>query len=112
MSTDKIRECIEACIRCAHACEHCAQSCLSESDVTPMAACIRIDRDCAEMCWSAAAFMSRGSLFIEDVCDVCAKICDACAAECGKHDMEHCQKCAEACQRCAQECRAMVGVHA
>jgi hypothetical protein len=74
-----------------------------------MAACIRLDRDCAEICWGAAAFMSRGSQFAADLCRVCAEVCDACGAECANHQVEHCQRCAEACRRCAEECRQMPG---
>jgi hypothetical protein len=74
-----------------------------------MAECIRLDKDCAEICWLAAAYMSRGSQFLRDICRICAEICEACGAECRKHQAEHCQRCAEACEQCAQECRSMAG---
>lgn len=98
---------IEACVRCAQECEHCADACLKEDDLRSLAECIRLDRDCAEVCWLAAAFMSRGSPFIEDICRVCAEICGACAEECSHHDHDHCRRCAEACHECAEECRQM-----
>ena len=63
MAHQQHQSCIEACVRCAQECEHCADACLSEADVQAMAECIRLDRDCAEACWLAAAFMSRGSRF-------------------------------------------------
>lgn len=107
MPTAKFTSCIEACVKCAQACEHCANSCLSEQDVQMMAECIRGDRDCAEICWTAAGWMSRGSTFAADLCRVCAEVCDACAEECAKHKKEHCQRCAEACRACAEECRKM-----
>jgi hypothetical protein len=64
------QSCIEACIRCAQECEHCANACLSEQDVKKMAECIRLDKDCAEVCWSAAAFMSRDSRFMQHICRI------------------------------------------
>lgn len=112
MAHEEFRSCIEACIRCAQACEHCGNACLSESDVSQMAECIRLDKDCAEMCWTAAAYMSRDSRFARDICRVCAEICEACAAECRQHEAEHCQRCAEACEQCAAECRQMAGATA
>lgn len=101
--------CIKACEECAEACEHCATACLGEGDVKMMAECIRLDRDCAAICWLTAGFMSRGSKFATALCRVCADICEACGAECAKHKHAHCQQCAEACQRCAAECRKMAG---
>lgn len=77
-----------------------------------MAECIRLDKDCAEICWTAAGMMSRGSQFAQDICRICAEICEACAAECGKHKADHCQQCAEACRKCAEECRRMAGAAA
>ncbi|MGN6546412.1 MAG: four-helix bundle copper-binding protein [Aureliella sp.] len=107
MTHQEFQSCIQACIECAQACEHCATACLSERDVAKMAPCIRLDRDCAGMCWQAAAFMSRDSQFAQELCRVCADVCEACGAECRKHKMDHCQRCADACERCAEECRRM-----
>ena len=112
MPTSAHQACIDACIRCAQACENCHDACLQEKDVAKMAECIRLDKDCSEICWTAAAFMSRGSRFMQDLCRVCAEICEACGAECRKHKMDHCQQCADACDRCAEECRRMAGAAA
>jgi hypothetical protein len=98
---------INACVRCAQECEHCADACLNEPDVKEMAECIRLDRDCAQICWAAAGYLSRGSEFMNDICRVCAEVCSACGAECERHVYEHCQPCAEACRRCAEACRTM-----
>ncbi|MHB8865566.1 MAG: four-helix bundle copper-binding protein [Pirellulaceae bacterium] len=70
---------------------------------------VPLDRDCAEMCWGAAAFMSRGSQFAAEICRLCADVCEACGSECAKHEAAHCQRCAEICHRCAEECRQMAG---
>jgi hypothetical protein len=107
MTHEVYESCIEACVNCAQACEHCATACLTETDIKSMAECIRLDRDCAEICWLAAGFMSRGSHFVEELCRVCAEICEACGAACRMHEHVHCQECADACERCAEECRRM-----
>lgn len=112
MTHDHWHACIAACIQCAEACEQCAASCLQEPDVASMTNCIRLDRDCAALCWLAAGFMSRASPFAVDVCRACAVACDACADECETHAAEHCRNCAEACRRCEEECRRMAFVPA
>ena len=109
MAHQQYQACIEACIRCATECESCADACLDEKDVKALAACIRLDRDCATICRAAAGLMSRGSQFSADLC----RVCEACQAECQKHaTMAHCKSCAEACKRCAAECTKMAGVAA
>lgn len=99
--------CIDACLHCALACEHCAAACLKEPELAEMAACIRLDRDCADLCLSTAAFMARGSEFDRALCRVCAEVCQACADECARHAPEHCRQCASACRDCAQACARM-----
>jgi len=102
--------CIQACTTCAQECHHCADACLGEAGVTPLAECIRLDRDCAALCWLAAAFLSRGSRFADELCRLCADACDACSQECEKHEHQHCKRCAEACRACSEQCRQMAGV--
>lgn len=80
-----------------------------EDDVKMMAECIRLDMQCAVLCYAAAQLMSMGSAQASSICIICADLCDACAAECAKHDNEHCQECAKACKECADECRSMRG---
>jgi hypothetical protein len=111
MAHRKFATCIEACNQCANACDHCATACLKEKDPRPMARCIALDVDCAEMCRIAAAFMARGGEFAGIICGTCADICQACGEECARHDMPHCQECAEACRLCAAECRSMSTSH-
>lgn len=107
MSHEQFSTCIDACNACASACEHCATACLGENDVKMMAECIRLDRDCADICRLAAAWMARDSRFAKQLCALCAAVCEACGAECARHAAQHCQMCAEACRRCAEECRKM-----
>jgi hypothetical protein len=111
MSHEKFMSCIDACNICAAACNYCSSACLKEPDVQSMSACIRLDLDCAEICYLASAYMARGSDNVAAICQLCAGICEACAAECSKHSMDHCRACARACQLCAEECRKMVSAH-
>jgi len=112
MFHEEMQSCIDACVSCAQECERCAEACLEEKDIRSLAECMRLDRDCADMCWTAAGLMSRSSHFAHDACRVCAEICDTCAGECAKHEMDHCQRCAEACRTCAEECRRMAAAAA
>ena|SRR5438128_8695602 len=105
--TEEYVSAVDACIQCAQECEACASACLNEGEVTMLAECIRLNRDCAEICWTTAAFMSRDSRFSDNLCALCAEICDVCSAECAQHAYDHCQRCAEACASCAEECRQM-----
>lgn len=101
------KELLNALAECADACNHCSTACLQEEDVAMMAACIKLDMDCAQMCTLTAAFISRGSDHARHVMKECAEICRKCAEECGRHaDMEHCKRCAEACRKCADACKA------
>ena len=105
----KNHECIEACVACLVACEMCSDACLTESDNAMLVACIRLDRDCAEVCSAAVRMMARGGPLTAIMCGACADACDACAAECEKHAAhhEHCRICADACRKCADACRKM-----
>ncbi|WP_110926757.1 four-helix bundle copper-binding protein [Bacillus massiliglaciei] len=101
------KECIQACLECMEACNHCYDACLGEEDIKMMAGCIRLDRECADICAFAVKSMQTNSPVAKKVCQLCADICEACGYECQKHDHDHCQKCAEACFRCAKHCREM-----
>ncbi|MBB6449666.1 hypothetical protein HNR44_001644 [Geomicrobium halophilum] len=73
-----------------------------------LAECIRLDRECADICAFAVQAMQTNSRFAKQICELCADICQACGDECAKHDHhQHCQDCAEACHRCAKICREM-----
>lgn len=109
MSHEKFKVCIDACNECAVECEHCATACSNEKDANALAQCIELDRYCADMCRTAAAFMARSDehtiSFVHKFCNLCAEICTACATECEKHaHFEHCKICADACRKCAVEC--------
>ncbi|HEX3775326.1 MAG TPA: four-helix bundle copper-binding protein [Polyangiaceae bacterium] len=90
--------------RCADACEQCAAACLLEEDVKKMADCIKLDRDCADLCRLVGAFAARGSSFTLLLSSVLADLCKACCSECSKHPMDHCRVCASACRACEAAC--------
>lgn len=94
MAHEEFKTCIAACYECATECDHCAVACTNEADPKPMARCIALDLDCAEICRLAASYMGRDGEFAMAVCGDCAEVCEACAAECEKHSMEHCRRCA------------------
>ena len=100
---------IQQILDCATACENCATLCLDEKDVTPMAHCISLDRDCAEICYTAAKLLTRHSELAHEFLAICEKACRMCAEECAKHEHKHCKVCAEKCTQCAEACHAHHG---
>ncbi|PLR95029.1 four-helix bundle copper-binding protein [Bacillus sp. T33-2] len=107
MAHEKYCAVIEALHECMVACNHCYNACLEEEDVKMMANCIRLDRECADICAFLEQALVRGTPFAAELAAVCAKICEACGNECNKHVHEHCKKCAEACFKCADACRIL-----
>jgi hypothetical protein len=95
---------IQKLLNCALACEHCATACLNEHDVNAMAACIKSDRDCADICLQAARLLQRESAIAHQYLVICEEVCRICGEECGKHEHEHCRQCADACIICADAC--------
>jgi hypothetical protein len=89
---------------CAQACETCMSACLDESDVTAMAHCIELDRDCADICLLAAKLLIRDSEIAHKYLVICEAICRLCAEECSRHTHIHCKQCAAACNECAEAC--------
>lgn len=96
---------IKALSQCVAACEFCATSCLDEPSVKDLTKCIRLDRDCADICSLAIKFLSRNSERATSIVELCVVLCAACAEECERHGHDHCIECAEACRHCEQSCR-------
>ncbi|WGU96706.1 four-helix bundle copper-binding protein [Paenibacillus dendritiformis] len=107
MNTEQMMTCIRECLECMKKCNQCYDACLQEEEVNPMSACIRLTRDCADVCVLVAQFMTRNSEHMKEACVLCEDICNRCAEECRNHAYEHCQACAAACEACAKKCRAM-----
>ncbi|MDA7027946.1 four-helix bundle copper-binding protein [Bacillus sp. CLL-7-23] len=103
---EKYQECIQECLHCMQICNHCYDACLKEDNVM-MANCIRLDRECADMCGFAAKAMASNSPFASEICQLCASICEACGNECKRHNAAHCQECADVCFKCAKLCKKM-----
>lgn len=101
-------ETLKALLECLQECNHCFDACLNEDDVKMMADCIRLDRECADICAFTAQALMRNSPVSDELLKACAAICERCADECAKHEAEHCKKCAEACRKCAEACRKAV----
>lgn len=97
------KELIRVLGECVSTCNHCFSACLKEDDVKKMAECIRLDKECAEVC-SFTILMLHRSKFTKKCVEFCQMVCEACAEECGKHDAEHCKRCAEKCKECAEKC--------
>lgn len=89
---------------CVAACESCAAASLEEENITDMAHCIELDRDCADICALASRLLQRDSEMAHGYLLVCEDACRKCAEECGKHDHDHCKACSDACERCAEAC--------
>ncbi|WP_160723631.1 four-helix bundle copper-binding protein [Bacillus sp. USDA818B3_A] len=108
MLQEQYRTIIETLHECMVACNHCYDACLKEENSNMMVECIRLDRECADICAYLEQAIGRGTPFIFDLAQVCASICEACGNECQNHQHEHCQKCAEACMECAKVCRNLI----
>ena len=111
----KLADCIHACFACGETCTACADACLSEDMVAELTKCIRTNLDCADICTSTGAVLSRHTGYDANITrallEACRVACASCATECEAHaDMhEHCRICAEACRRCEQACADMLG---
>lgn len=102
---EKKKEVVHILGECVIACNHCFSSCLEEEDVKMMKDCIKLDKECAEVC-QFTIIMLHNSRFVGQYLDLCIQVCEACAEECGKHDNDHCKHCAEVCKKCADTCRS------
>ena len=112
---DALARCIEECFACAQACTACADACLAEADPRPLARCIRLNLDCADVCVTAGRMLSRQLQpeleLVRRQIELCALACRACGDECDQHAATHahCRVCKEACRRCEQACLVLGG---
>ena len=108
-----MEHCIEACLACAKICNTCGDDMIGMAHPAPQdltARCIRLCRDCADICLLAAQWMGRHSAFSTRICALCAELCELCAGVCEQHAPHHplCGDCAKQCRRCAEMCHKMV----
>jgi hypothetical protein len=104
-----MQECIERCQECADICLKTSTHCLKMGGEHAAPAHQVLLHDCAQVCATSAAFMSRMSHHHAVLCRACAEVCAACADDCerlagGDRMMT---QCADACRRCAQSCEHM-----
>ena len=111
---DVLAAAIDALDDCAQACAADTAADLSEPNVTEMIKCIRLCLDCADICTTTAAVVSRQATYDATVTrrllEACVAICKGCGDECERHAHmhEHCRVCAEACRRCERACRELL----
>jgi hypothetical protein len=98
------RDLIGSLTNCIVACEHCFTACFEESNLDHLIKCIKLDRDCAEICALTLSFVARNSPEAASLVRTCAEICASCAEECEKHNHDHCRDCADACRECEEKC--------
>lgn len=109
-----LTETITALYDCAQTCTMCADACLGEEMVKQLVRCIRFNLDCAAICETTGAVLSRQTepdwSLISAQLTACARACKVCGDECQHHaDMhEHCRICAEACRHCEQLCNQLL----
>lgn len=90
---------------CMIACNHCLNECLTEDHVEMMLDCIRLDRECVEICSVLESAIIRQSPYTNQLAEICLVVCNDCSEQCEKHEHRHCQYCAVICRECAEACR-------
>jgi uncharacterized protein DUF326 len=109
--SQEMKECMAACFSCSHICNRCGDDMIGMEggDHRLMSRCIRLCRDCADVCVLAAQWLGRMSLMSASICRLCAEVCEMCAETCEQHAPHHalCGPCAKECRRCADLCRRM-----
>ena len=108
-------EAIETLVRraseCAAACETCEARAIEHVSMgmTEMVGCIRLSRECAELCRAVIVLATGGSTRLPELARICAAACDDCGAQCGAHAAHEaaCAHCHETCAACAEACRAV-----
>ena len=107
-TSNDMDRCIEACSDCARIClQTLTTHCLPQGGKHAEAQHIKVMLDCAEICRTSAAFLSRESEFHGVTCGVCSQICIACAESCERIGGEQMKKCAQTCRQCAESCQRM-----
>jgi hypothetical protein len=103
-----IEKCIQSCTRCHRVCLEAINYCLIHGHIAPSH--LRILLDCAEICATAANFVTRNSDVHRQVCTACAAACRACASSCMQYkDDAIMQACAQICLECADVCEQNSG---
>jgi hypothetical protein len=105
---------VQALEDCANTCHQCADACLSEQELAPLAKCIRLNLDCADLCQATSHILSRQTEYDANVTrpalEACIAACRSCGDECAGHAeyMDHCRVCADICRSCEQACAELL----
>lgn len=103
-------QCIDECNHCANICNATVAHCLEKGGKHADAKHIALLLDCAAICETSAASMSRQSNVHGHLCGACAEICRLCEESCRSMGDDAMMKdCADACRRCAESCAKMAG---
>jgi len=100
---------IETALHCHTVCLETINHCLTKGGEHADPEHIKLLQDCAEICQTAANFMTRESALHAEICRTCAEVCEAGAVDCDRFDDDMMRQCADICRRCAESCRQMAG---
>ena len=95
-------------------CTACADACAGGDDPKSMAACIRTDLDCADLCAATISVLCRQTepdyailrAQVQSMKTACKSCGDTCMSHAGK--MAHCKQCGETCRACESKCDALL----
>ncbi len=105
---NRVFDVVEKLAVCQQMCNNCFNACLMEEDVKMMTECIRLDRQCAEICAFTLSSLTSCCRLRSEILNLCISACTQCAEECKKHQYIHCQECTEACQDCIDACTELL----
>lgn len=110
--TEQMKDTIASLWSCAQICNMCSDDMIGmepHGDTQLMERCIRLCRECADICVTTAQWLSRVSPLSDRIAQFCAEVCDRCAEACEQHAPHHalCGPCAQECRRCAERCRSI-----
>jgi hypothetical protein len=109
MESQKFQEVLQDLLDCSVSCERCVIDCISGSYPQKMETCIRLARDCKDVCGLQAKYLSRNSPIARHLMIVCEDLCRLCAEECSKHpQLKECSDCYKACIKCAETCKKQI----
>lgn len=107
---------VDSAFACEQCCTSCADACLGEDSDMDLAACIRLNLDCADVCATTGRMLSRQTepdvRVLRAQLDACRTACGACADACERHADKHghCRVCMECCRECSEACTALLDV--
>lgn len=75
----EMKDCMTACFRCSHICNRCGDDMIgmeTHQNAELTSRCIRLCRECADICVLSAQWLGRRSLLSTQICRFCAEVCD------------------------------------